>query len=522
MDAWRRHFGMKIEHVVYLSSAGCALWSWHETYFVESPVRSAVGADPAPVAAELCRLEPGPVAVLVDMVDEEHACDTVARLGRRDQQRLLERKLARAYPRTVLRCAGVQGRSAGSPDEDQLLLSALTRPEPVRALLQRLAEARLPLAGVFSPALLTGELLDAAARAAPAVMVVLRRSNGRLQHSLFRKGRLAGSRRLRAQAEAANTLMTLRLLEESLRYFDASYAVGADCPLQVLLASADAPFLESAESRGEGWQARALDFDGLRQRLRFSTAVADIESERLFIELLRERAPALNFAPAADRRYFGLFRVRSYATVACLALAGLAMVGTLRNTLYILDASKQLAGEVSMAQTLEQVLPAHGEGGAIDVDPLEMQQVVSSYDALERRQAQPQQILAAIGAAVSSNERIRIDAIEWHVGPAPDAVAADVESGPEPVDAALADDITVTLRGHVQPFNGNYPLAFDELAAFVETLRSAPAVQAVTSKVQPLDVSPASTLSGELAGGRSEAQAPFALQIIMRMGHEPA
>ncbi len=494
---------MKTEHVIYFSSAGCELWSWHQTRFIANPVRIGAGTDSGPLAAELRRLEPGPIAVLVDMIDEEHVRDTVPRLGHRDQRAILERKLGRAYPRTVFRTALMQGRNAENPDENRVLLSALTRPEPVSALLATLADAKLPVAGVFSPALLTAQLLDAPARAAAAVLLVLRRSNGRAQHSFFRHGALAGSRRLRARAGDETTLM-YRQLEESLRYFDPTFSVSPETPLQVVLAPADAALLNSADRLAEGWQPRPLDVPHLCKRFRIAEQVVD--SERLFIELLRAHAPAASFAPSRDTRYFELFHVRRYTKAACWVFATLAIAGTLRNALYIADARQQLANQTQAARQLQAVLPAPRAANTVGADPLEMRQVVSTYDELERHRSAPEKILTAIGAAVSLRPRIHVDAIQWRAraDDAPIAAGGDV----------------ATVRGRVTPFNGDYPQAFGELAALKEALERDPTVQAVTTLVQPLDIRPSSTLNDELARDHSEAEAAFTLQIVMRVPHE--
>lgn len=507
---------MRVEHVIYLSSAGCMLWSWRDREFAAGRVQTPMGTDPGPVVAELCRLKAGPIAVLVDMVDEEHSRETVARLGRRDQQAVLERKLARAFPRTVFRTARIQGRNAANPDENHVLLSALTRPEPVRVLLQRLADARLPLAGVFSPALLTHRLLDAGARKAPAALLVLRRSDDRLQHSFFRGGELLGSRRLRAQSTPVldDAGMALRLLEESLRYFDPTLAVTAETPLLVLLPPADRALLATTEPPGEGWHLRAFDDAELRRRLGIRAAAGCTTSERLFIELLRGATATPGFAPPQDRRHFEHYRVRRYGRVASVALAATAVAGTLLNVLHIADTRRQLASSGSTVQQLESLLPGDRDDGIVAVDPVEMQRMVSAYDAVLRRQADPEQILLAISTAVSQRPGIQLDAIRWSTSGPSD------ENSPDPSGAP--DGVRITLSGHVAPFNGDFPRAFAEVDAFMEALRRVPAVGSVTAREQPLDVSPHSTLTGEVADGQPAGRAEFKLDVIMRTPDEQA
>lgn len=500
---------MRIGYVIHLVSSGATLWAWRGRGFAPLPPGTATGT--AQLVAALRVLPPAPVAVLVDRVDEEHLRDTLPRLGRRDQRAVLERRLARAFPRSMFRTAQLQGPSLRNPGETDVLFSALTRPEPVRELLDALAAARIPVAGVQVPALLAGRLLDEAARGADATLLVLRRASGRLQHCFFRRGRLAGSRGLRAGSgqQAGDGLLVQRQVEESLRYFDATYQASAGQPLQLLLPAADLAALAAAGSGGENWQARAFDPG---------------DSVRCFIDLLRILPPAGDFATAGERRCYQLFRVRRYASVACLAATGLSLAGALANGLAILEARQQAAGSAAAVDQLDAALPDPGSARR-GVDPLLMRAAVTAYDAVAGHQADPAWVLAAVGEAMGAGQGIRLDGIEWTVGPPVAAADAppvepgvDAETAPAPASVPAADRVTVTLRGHVAPFSGDYVQAFAEVEAFAQALRSQPAAAQVTLKAQPLDLSPGSTLTDEVAGDQpGKARAGFTLELLMRL-----
>lgn len=525
---------MRIGHVIYLSSSGCALWSWHGTEFVRSAVQVGVGVDPRPVVDELATLAAGPIAVLVDMVDEEHIRDTVPRLGRADQRVVVGRKLARAFARTSYRTAILQGRNAANADEDHVLLCALTRPEPLRQLMARLVEAKLPVATVVSPALLVDRLLDAEARAAPAALMVLRRGNGRVQHSFFRAGRLTGSRRLRAAALEAGQSADLfhRQLEESLRYFDATFTPGASEPLQLLLPASEYAMVGDGGGLAEGWQPRPLDLPALRRRLRLPPGATLECSERLFIELLRRHAGDAGYAAPEEQRYFHLARLRTLARAACVALAAGGMAGALYNGLLIADARQRMVAYEQTAGGLESLLPVASDTIPQASDPLWMQQVVLAHEALAARAVDPREVLTLVAAALAARPLIRLESLRWtsaplplvnRAGDEPDEVLADdtatVEGDGEPVPVS-APRIAITVRGRIQPFAGDYPQAFAELEALMAALRAVDGVEKVTAIEQPLDVDPASTLSGELAPGRSAHEAGFALEVIVRQNHE--
>ncbi len=91
------------------------------------------------------------VAIVVDVLEEEHNRDTLPRLGRRDQDAMLARKLARMFPRTAYRTAAVQGRLPDDPQTSRILLSGLSKADHLRTLQELLAEARLPVSTVVQP-----------------------------------------------------------------------------------------------------------------------------------------------------------------------------------------------------------------------------------------------------------------------------------------------------------------------------------------------------------------------------------
>ncbi len=516
---------MQTGHVVYFSTSGATLWSWQGRGFAPAFPGSAPMTNPMQLVAELVRLPVAPVAILVDRIDEEHLRETIPRLGRRDQQALLARRLARAFARSPYRVATLQGRSLRNPEENHALLSALTRPDPVRELLGALASARVPVTGVFIPALLSDRLLDDTARSADAVLLVLHRGSGSRQHSFFRRGELIGSRGLRGLADPAleDGAFLQRQVEESLRYFDATYEATVESPLQLLLSTIDRRLLTAATGHGETWQLHELQAEAINRRLQLPAGLQMEHSERCFIEMLRNTPLQGNLAPAGERRYFRIYRARGMAGAVCLAVAGLALAGAMRSGLDILSAGQQLYSSSVAVTQLQTVLPDPGTTAA-GMDPLRMREVVMAYDAIADHQADPDWLLAAVAAAVTSQPGIQIDAIQWTVG-SPDAEPAgaggeaiDASAMAVPASATAADAVSVTVRGHVAPFRGDYVQAFAEIEAFADELRANPDVERVTPKAQPLDLRPDSTLTGEASGGNASGiSAGFTLDIRLRL-----
>ena len=65
----------------------------------------------------------------------------------------------------------------------------------------------------------------------------------------------------------------------------------------------------------------------------------------------------------------------------------------------------------------------------------------------------------------------------------------------------MPDDsrIRITVRGRIEPFDRNYPLAFAEVDSFMGQPARDPRVSSVNARQQPLDIRPGSTLTGEIS-----------------------
>ena len=106
---------MKPQHVIYRAGNAVVLYTWDRQRYVPVSGYELPDGDPAPVVDYLRQTPAAIIAILLDVMEEEHTLDTIAQLGRSDQSALLARKLARAFPRTVYRTAAVQGRVPDDP-----------------------------------------------------------------------------------------------------------------------------------------------------------------------------------------------------------------------------------------------------------------------------------------------------------------------------------------------------------------------------------------------------------------------
>lgn len=545
---------MKPRHVAYLTSSEVVLYTWDDSHYVPVSGYELPNGDPTPLVSYLRQTPSAVIAILVDVLEEEHQQATIARLGRRDQRAMLARKLARAFPRTNYRNAAVQGRLPNEPQTARILLSGLTKAEHLGALLGLLAEAKLPVARVCSPALLSRPVVDKLRPASPAdaTLLVSRQREGSLRLTFYRDRNLVGSRLIRRSVAAApgDIPRLVRQLEESVRYFDAAFAPSATNPVDVILLCE--PGTEPAAALGTGHDGfRLLVPDPVTAAAKLGlgagtgAGLKPGNADLLFVALLRQHAPAGDFAPPADRRYFELHRMRVFGRAACVLLAGGALLGSALNVADILRLTGETANIQATIGTLSRGLdPTSPSRDLYTADPLEMERIVRAWQLLEKHVVEPRDIFSLVSAAVDANPDIRVDRIEWlplqavTAATADSGSAADEQDG-EPVESEAGTAATepamdeagaatsspvfrLVIRGHIQPFAGDYPLAFMNVRTFMQALRADRRVISVKAINEPLDLNPRSTLTGEVTADLKTEKAGFTLNILVRAADEPA
>ncbi len=532
---------MRVQHVIHLAIDSCVLHTWQGDSYMPVAGYAPSSGEPSALLSFL-RQNVGTIGILVDVLEEVYSRDRIARLGQRDQQAMLERKLARAFPRTEFSTAIVQGRTSDTAQGQDVLFSALTKPDHLRLLIEQLTAAKLPVAGVCSPALLSLPVLEklqaSTANPAAAALLVTRDQEGRLRLAFFRDRQLISSRLLRKSLSArpGDMLHLLRQLDESVRYFDPSFIVSATNPVDVFLLGEPAAAQKDATAAGgghEGFHLHPVSLDSVSAALGIRAQLHSGQADLLFIEILRRHTPAANYLPAGGRRYFHLGQVRKYAQAACLVLGTAALLGGTWNGLSLMDTRMETREVSNSLDTVTAGVQTHSEYQADSgMDPLQMRRIVSAWQALVAHRTEPREIFELVSRAVDQQPRLQIDAIGWSPlaasNPAPDEgseaqTATDTASGDDTGTSMPAGSpIRITVRGRVEPFDRSYPLAFAEVESFMQSLRADPRVTSVRARQQPLDIRPGSTLSGEVSReGKNEA-ATFAIDIVMRTGNDKA
>lgn len=479
---------------------------------------------------------PADVTCLVADVVEDFREETVPHVFAWDRRALLRARAARAFPDARYVHSMRLGREAEGRRDDRVLFSAITRPEVLGPWLAPMARQGVPLAGICSPAMLTGPMLKAIGAGGGHVLVVSLQSGGGLRQTCFRRGRLRMSRlaAMPGLVPGGFGSHVLAEVERTRRYLGSLHPAADEGRLEVHVLSHGEPLDELRRElrRDAGGDVRGectlVDLAAVARKLGMRRWGGEPVADRLFVHVLaKRRAPPNHYAPPAETRRFSMLRARSLLNAAS---AGLVAGGCLLGGATFLEGV--IAGGHARALALQSTLyerrygQARAELPPAPAEPAELERVVSAARALRRRRADPVDLFERIGHALAGFPRVRLDRLSWQAGDGVQASTGDGGSGGDGHRAAPASAggeprrdpearFRIALVGaRIEPFDGDHRAAFDTIRRFAGTLAASPGVEHVEVVKLPLDPSPERTLSGE--AGAPAGAAEFEIRMALR------
>ncbi len=483
--------------------------------------------------AEYLRNAPSdPVGLLVDVVEEEFREESVPHVMGADRRAVIRNKKTRLFRDPTYSYAVVQGREATGRRDDKVLMSALIRPDMLAPWLGQMARMKVPLAGIYSLALLSELLLKRLKITSPAALLVTQQSSGGLRQSFLLDQRLKVSR-LAVAPEFDSTRYPAYILgevEKIRRYLGSLRQLPRDTPLDVYIVSQGVT-LESLRRQASDTvttRHHFLDAPEVAHRLGIKRMAPTPYADLLFAHLLAKESPPNHYAPERETRYFSLQRARSgmIAASAVLLLVGLGWAGS---KLFDVIATRQDTFMISQQVNFygERVRFARENLPAAPALAHDVQMAVETADRLRSYKASPLKLMSVLSQGLESFPDLYIDDIEWAVGP-----DADVRIGGRGGDRARARDISQGLvadpaesgeqyhiahvKGHLDPFDGDYRAALSAVNRFAEAISRIESVERVQALALPLNTSSAQRLLGTAGAGSATGSANFELRIVLK------
>ena len=522
---------MAVRRVFVVSNAGLTAHHRYGTKLLDPFSFDGDEEGLAQFARYLQRFPHDVACVIADVVEEEFREETIPHVFAWERRALIRGKAARVFPGARYFHATRLGRDPGGRRDERVLLSAITRPEVLAPWLAPMARHGVPLAGICSPAILTGAMLKAIEARGEHLLVVSLQSGGGLRQTCFRHGRLHFSRLAAMPDPAAggNESHVLAEIERTRRYLGTLRPRSGDERLEVRVLSHGRPLdalrRELRRDAGDELRAgyRAVDLATVARRLGMRGWGGESTADRLFVHLLASNPPGNHYAMPDQTRGFAMLRVRSLLKTTSAALvAGACLFGGV--------VALEGAAASGHAQSLARLAALH-EGRYREaraalppapVEPAELERAVSAVNALRGRSADPIGLLALISDALAGFPRVRIESLSWRLTDDAEAPAGgedDTRIVPRPLGEAPRPDSEslfqiARISARIEPFDGDYRAAIRTIRRFAAALAAPAGVEHVRILTLPLELSSEQALSG-VAGAAPEA-AEFAIRVALR------
>ncbi len=499
---------MAVNRIFYLSASGlCALYC--DGGEVTELGCFAPDADGIAAFGEQLRQAPDiPSALLVDLVEEEFRSETVPHLQGGDRHKLLARKMATLFRVTPFRSARVEGRDPADRRRDRVLFTALTRPEAIEPWLAEVARHKVPLAGVYSLAMLAQWLVKRLdIRYANALLLTIQQGS-LLRQSFCADGVLKISRLtpLSADREGGCVSRVLHEVDRNQRYLGRLQLLTFGKPMDVVVISGDEQAQPLRQGCHDSPQVRYhfVDINEVARKVGLRQRVGGDQCERCFAWLLSRHLPASNYAPAESRTYYRFYNSRRLMVAASVVVA---LAATLWSVASIHE-GQQLRRQAVQVEADTRRMGAAYEAAVAQLPslpyaPRVMAAAVEAERQLARHKPQSLDALAIIGRSLSRYGNISLDGVQWSVVAAQEMAG---EEAPREYEVAL-------IKAHLRQFPHNYQAAFEQIERFMAALEGDSRIQRVEALRLPLEVTPASSLTGESQRFGDRPEAGFELKV---------
>jgi hypothetical protein len=448
----------------------------------------------APAAfASLLRQRPAlPVWVLVDSVDEDYRLETLPHVAGKARLEMVSRRLRQLYRGQPFSSAWLQGREKTGRKDDRYLMASLNDSTWLLPWLSAIQSLNLPLAGVTPVSGAAQALVSRLKIRDPHLLLVSRQRAGTrfsyFEHGLLRFSRLtpAGKGTVDCADEVSRTLLYLssqRIITREVR-----------CTVLLLDFEHDpTPVLASlnADPLFDARQITAAQASGICRAP--ASLLRRIPGAALVCAQAAE-TPVINLAPATHTASHVLFRRRRLlrASAAVILLGGVAAAGTqwLQAAHYRNETARlthALANNQRLYQEALKVYPV------VSIAPEQLQQAVQTAGLIESGAALPKQALAALSAALDRFPGIVLQQLKWE----------------NRLTAGRPATCQVEIRAEVQPFDGNYRAALQQIQAFIASLGEQPGASSVELLQSPASLDDRAPLSGSTLETRTHRQALF-------------
>jgi len=474
-----------------------------------------------------------PTYLLADLIEEDFQLDSLPHVLGRSRRALIQRRLGQLYHDTPYRQAIQQGRAEYGRKDDQMLFSALTNVGLLKPWLDAILQQKVPLTGIYSPALLSATLIKKLDLASDNLLLVTHQSSG-LRQSFFQGSALKFSRLTPLPDHNPDTVADTTARETAnTQQFLASARLlprGKTLDTVILAHGEELQRLQSTCQDTPAMAHRVLDLADAAARLGLKNPNSVSLCDPLFLSLLGA-TPASHYAQAEQTRYFSLWQARLVLYILSAGVVTGALLSAGANSLEALQhyqKNQQIAVETSLTQSQYQAIVRSLPHTA--ASPQDMKAAVNIEQMVTHNAPAPTQLLGIVSRALDILPQIRIDQLHWRVSTETETTdnSADSQQQQVPVPgvaeqapaAALIGvpqkpNQILLIEGEVVSLKQDYRTALESVRLFATELGKNKLLRAEITR-PPLDIKPTVKLTGNTGTEETDTKARFILKLTLR------
>lgn len=473
---------------------------------------------------------PSPVAMVVDVVEEEFREETIPHVFGKDRQALISNKQTRLFRDPTFCHAIPHGREEGGRRDDKVLFTAVIRPDLLTPWLSQISRYKIPLSGIYSLPLLSVQLLKKLKVDSSHVLLVTLNSSGGLRQTFLQNKQVKVSRLAVMPDVGASRYASYILseVEKIRRYLGSLRLLSRETPLDVYIISHGVILEDLTRQSIDSVNSRhhLLNMTDVCKALRIKPPVDGPYSDLLFSRLLVSNPPKNHYAPAQERRYFSMRRAR----VAMVAAGLLLLVGSLAwsafktvESILVTQQTTVLARQTSFYD--DRLRIARERMPETPARPQDMEKAVKMAEQVSAYRSSPVKMMLVLSAGLSVFPDLHIDEIEWKS--TADAEAAisgqggtqDSRRDRRKRKQAPTGELyhIAHINGRIEPFSGDYRRALERIDRLRDILLRQPAVESVTALSLPINTQSNWKMLGSAAGADTPKEANFELRVVIKV-----
>lgn len=456
-----------------------------------------------------------PVYLMVDTVEEEYRTELMPHVWGSARREMSNRKLAQVFRTAPYRAAWLQGRDTapGKRRDDLYLFLALNSGDLLRPYLEIIHSRRAPLAGIYLLPQVT-QALAARLKCDTSGVLLVSRQQGGLRQSFFLQDKLRISRLTPLDlGEPATPETYAAEVEKSRLFLYNSRLLPRDTRLSVLILDIDDSLVQVSNllSQDATLHSQRIGFEQLRTALALGKTDMPRDPEALHLCLLGKYPPQASLAEPRLTGDFTAHQLRAGIYAASAAIAAGALIWSGYN-LYRGYANQAAAQEAitDTARYRTQYAEAAKQFPETPVAAEHLRQAVEVAEQIKKFGRTPEPYMQLVSSVLAEFPQIELNRLDWRY-----ASTGSQQAGAVSPSAWQQQG---EIEAEIRPFNGDYRAAMMLIERFAARLRVQPAVAIVTIVKLPLNLDPATTLSGSTQDSTDTkpGAAQFKLGIVIR------